>query len=129
MLNLKKIEEYEFAEQMSPEERENVCRSIGRLLHLIKRRLQVDNYFSKEALALAGDCENLLPADVIEEIIRMERALIMNPPQERSGKEISLDALKKENRQVEQGLQERGVVPGEEEIGQKIKELPLYREE
>jgi hypothetical protein len=129
MLNLKKIEEYEFAEQMSPEERENVCRSIGRLLHLIKRRLQVDNYFSKEALALAGDCENLLPADVIEEIIRMERALIMNPPQERSGKEISLDALKKENRQVEKGLQERGVVPGEEEIGQKIKELPLYREE
>jgi len=129
MLNLKKIEEYEFAEQMSPEERENVCRSIGRLLHLIKRRLQVDNYFSKETLALAGDCENLLPADVIEEIIRMERALIMNPPQERSGKEISLDTLKKENRQVEKGLQERGVVPGEEEIGQKIKELPLYREE
>jgi len=66
---------------------------------------------------------------VIEEIIRMERALIMNPPQERSGKEISLDTLKKENRQVEKGLQERGVVPGEEEIGQKIKELPLYREE
>jgi hypothetical protein len=128
MLNLKKIEEYEFAEQMSPEERENVCRSIGRLLHLIKRRLQVDNYFSKEALALAGDCENLLPADVIEEIIRMERALIMNPPQERSGKEINLDTLKKENRQVEKGLQERGVVPGEEEIGMKMKELPLYRE-
>jgi len=53
----------------------------------------------------------------------------MNPPQERSGKEISLDTLKRENRQVEKGLQERGVVPGEEEIGQKIKELPLYREE
>jgi hypothetical protein len=129
MLNLKKIEEYEFAEQMSPEERENVCRSIGRLLHLIKRRLQVDNFFSKEALALAGDCENLLPADVIEEIIRMERALIMNPPQERSGKEINLDTLKKESRQVEKGLLERGVVPGEEQLGQKIRELPLYREE
>ena len=128
MLNLKKIEEYEFAEQMSPEERENVCRSIGRLLHLIKRRLQVDNYFSKEALALAGDCENLLPADIIEEIVRMERALIMNPPQERSGKEINLDTLKKENRQVEKGLQERGVVPGEAEIGKSIKELPLYKE-
>ena len=53
----------------------------------------------------------------------------MNPPQERSGKEISLDTLKKENRQVEKGLQERGVVPSEEELGQKIKELPLYREE
>jgi len=129
MLSLKKIEEYEFAEQMSPEERENVCRSIGRLLHLIKRRLQVDNFFSKEALALAGDCENLLPADIIEEIVRMERALIINPPQERSGKEINLESLKKENKQVAKGLQERGVVPGEEELGRRIAELPLYKEE
>jgi hypothetical protein len=129
MLSLKKIEEYEFAEQMSPEERENVCRSIGRLLHLIKRRLQVDNFFSKEALALAGDCENLLPADIIEEIVRMERALIINPPQERSGKEINLESLKKENKQVAKGLQERGVVPVEEELGRTIAELPLYKEE
>ncbi|MFM7671989.1 MAG: hypothetical protein ACKO6Q_05275 [Bacteroidota bacterium] len=128
MLSLKKIEEYEFAEQMSPEDRENVCRAIGRFLHLIKRRLQVDNFFSKEALSLASDCESLLPADIIEEMIRMERAMILNPPQERSGKEISLGALQKESRLVEKSLEERGVITGSEEVGDRIKELPLYKE-
>ncbi len=128
MLSLKKIEEYEFAEQLSPEDRANICRAIGRFLHLIKRRLQVDNFFSKEALALAGDCESLLPAEIIEEMMRIERALVMNPPQERGGKEINLTTLQKETRLVEKGLEDRGVISGEAELAKQIQALPLYRD-
>ena len=34
ILSLRKIEDYEFAEQLSPEERENICRVIGKFVHL-----------------------------------------------------------------------------------------------
>ena len=38
ILALKKIEEYEFAKELSPEDRENICRILGRFAHLSKRR-------------------------------------------------------------------------------------------
>ncbi len=121
MLNLQKIEGYEFAGHMSSEESENVCRFIDSLLHLIKRRLLVDSQFRKEVQSQAGDCENLLLADVIEQIIRMERALMPNTHQERSGKEINLDALKKDNRQIKKGRQEREVCPSRRILVQRSK--------
>jgi hypothetical protein len=36
ILSLKKIEEYEFAEKLSPEERDNICRLLGKFAHLTK---------------------------------------------------------------------------------------------
>lgn len=110
LISLKKIESYEFAEQMSPEERENLCSLIGRLVHHTKRRLQVDHYFSKEALSLAGDVKNQLPADIIEAVERVERAIYINPPQERAGKEINMNSLTKENKQLEKGMEDLGIV-------------------
>jgi hypothetical protein len=127
-LNLKKIEDYEFAEQMSPEDRENICRILGRLAHHIKRRVQVDNYFGKEALSLASDCNSLLPSDVIDEVIKIERAIRLNPPQERSGKGIALADLQKESLQVEKGLEERGVLPSRENLAKGLNDAPLYKE-
>lgn len=40
VLSLKKIEEYEFADKLSPEDRDNVCRIIGKFAHTTKRRIQ-----------------------------------------------------------------------------------------
>ena len=45
ILSLKNIEEYEFAEQLSPEERDNICRIIGKFAHTTKRRIQLDGFF------------------------------------------------------------------------------------
>jgi hypothetical protein len=112
LISLKKIEAYEFAEQLSPEDRQNICSVIGRMLHHTKRRIQVDQYFDKEALALAGDCKNLLPAEIVDEVERIERALYLNPPQERAGKEINMNTLIKENKQIEKGIQETGLIDG-----------------
>ena len=128
-LNLKKIEDYEFAEQLSPEARENICRILGRLAHHIKRRVQVDNFFGKEALSLAGDCDTLLPMEIIDEVVKIERAIRLNPPQERSGKGMALADLQKETRLVEKGLEDRGVLPSAENISKGINGIPLYKEE
>jgi hypothetical protein len=129
VLSLKKIEEYEFAEQLSPEDRQSVYRIIGRLAHYIKRRVQVDTFFSKEALTLSSDCETTLPPDILEEVIKIERAIRVNPPQERAGKGITIADLQKETRQVEKALEDRGILPSMENISKGINGVPLYKEE
>ena len=42
--------EYEFAEKLSPEERDNICRIIGKFAHTTKRRIQIDQFFANEFL-------------------------------------------------------------------------------
>mgnify|MGYP000949062620 CR=1 FL=1 len=66
--------------------------------------------------------------EIIEEMMRIERALVVNPPQERGGKEINLTTLQKETRLVEKGLEDRGVISGEAELAKQIRALPLYRD-
>jgi len=39
LLSLKKIENYQFVEQLSPEERDNICRVIGKFAHTTKRKI------------------------------------------------------------------------------------------
>ena len=40
ILSLKKIEEYEFADKLSPEERDNICRIIGKFAHTTKEEFK-----------------------------------------------------------------------------------------
>ncbi len=65
ILTLKRIEDYEFAEQLSPEERENICRVIGKFVHLSKRRIQIDGFFAKQFFELVYRSE----ADLSKEIL------------------------------------------------------------
>ena len=44
ILSLKKIEEYDLADKLSPEDRDSICRIIGKFAHTAKRRIQVDQY-------------------------------------------------------------------------------------
>lgn len=48
ILCLKRIEDYEFLEQLSPEEKENICRIVGKFAHTAKRRIQIDQFFARE---------------------------------------------------------------------------------
>jgi hypothetical protein len=52
ILALQKIEAYEFAEKLSPEDRDNICRVIGKFVHLSKRRIQIDGFFAKQFFEL-----------------------------------------------------------------------------
>lgn len=93
LLSLKKIEEYEFAEQLSPEDRESICRVIGSLLYASKRKIQVDQFFNMRLLEIISHVRQDLPDAFLHEVIGYEKAEIMNPPIDKRSKEIPLSSL------------------------------------
>jgi hypothetical protein len=127
LLNLQKIEEYEFAEELTPEQRSNICRIIGRFAHLAKRRVQVDNYFATQTIELAYACENYLPEDIMEQVKEYERAEKLNPPQEKRTKSIPVDDLQKETGKVQREAEGRGVLIDSGKVSETIDGVPLYK--
>jgi len=127
ILGLKKIEDYEFAEQLSPEDRENICRILGRFAHLSKRRIQVDSFFAKQFIELAYKCEIDLPTDILESVIEFEKADKLNPPQEKRTKAIPIGELEKESKNIKQEAEGRGIIIEDVNISDRLNELPLYK--
>lgn len=97
ILSLKKIEEYEFADQLSPEERDNICRVIGKFAHTTKRKIQVDQFFANQFIELLVKCKNDLPEDILKSVIEFEKAEKLNPPTERRSKQILTKDLQDKN--------------------------------
>jgi len=127
ILSLKKIEEYEFAEQLSPEDRDNICRVLGKFAHLSKRRIQVDSFFAKQFIELAYKCETDLPPDILDSVMEFEKAEKLNPPQEKRLKAIPIGEIEKENKRINQEADGRGILIEDENISNTIYELPLYK--
>ncbi len=100
ILSLKKIEEYEFAEQLTPEERDNICRVIGKFAHTTKRKIQIDYFFSQQFLEILTKCETDLPDDIMSSVIEFEKAEKLNPPQEKRSKQILTKDLIKDNEKL-----------------------------
>ncbi|TSA24919.1 hypothetical protein D4R71_06260 [bacterium] len=99
ILSLKKIEDYEFAEQLTPEERENICRIIGKFAHITKRRIQIDYFFSYQFLEILTKCKADLPKDILKSVIEFEKAEKLNPPQDKRAKQIlTNDLIEESNR-------------------------------
>jgi hypothetical protein len=92
VLALKKIEDYQFVDQLSPEDRENICHVIGKFAHATKRRIQIDNYFSKEFISLLQSCGSL-PDEILKKVVDYEKAEKMNPPMEKRKKLIPIKEL------------------------------------
>lgn len=97
LLSLKRLEDYEFMDQMSPEDRENVARLIGKFAHTTKRRVQVDQFFANQFLDLLKQCEHGLPREIMDEVLSFEKAEKLNPPVERRAKRIELNTLEEDN--------------------------------
>lgn len=93
ILSLKKIEDYEFAGQLTPDERENICRIIGKFSHTAKRKIQVDNFFSFQFLEIMSKAGIDLPEDILKSVVEFERAEKLNPPQEKRARQILADDL------------------------------------
>lgn len=127
ILSLCKIEDYEFAEQLSPEDRENICRIIGKFAHLSKRRIQIDAFFARQFIELAYKCENSLPTDVHEKVLEFEKSEKLNPPQEKRAKSISTKDLEAESGKIEMEVQAKGVVLPNDSIAQLLNDLNLYK--
>ena len=93
ILSLQKIEDYEFADKLSPEERDNICRVIGKFAHTAKRRIQIDYFFSYQFLEILGKVKSDLPNDFYDIVAEFEKAEKLNPPQEKRAKQILTDEL------------------------------------
>jgi hypothetical protein len=126
ILSLVKVDEYLNVKEISPEDRRNIFVILGRFAHLTKRRLQVDQFFANESLSLAAETENRLPEEMRKEVAEIEKSVRLNPPQERTTKEIGLSALSTQHKKIEKGLRERGVLPESENLASGLNELPLY---
>lgn len=129
ILTLKKIEEYEFVQQLSPEERENICRVLGKFAHLSKRRIQIDSFFARQFIELAYKCETTLPANVLEKVMEFEHAEKLNPPIEKRSKAISTKELEADAKTLSVEAAAKGIVINDPEIASHINDLPLYMAE
>ena len=127
ILSLSKLEDYEFAEQLSPEDRENICRIIGKFAHLSKRRIQIDSFFARQFIELAYKCENSLPADVLEKVLEFEKSEKLNPPQEKRAKAINTKELDTEHNKIETEISAKGVVLPNDTISGLLNGLTLYK--
>ena len=128
ILALKKIEDYEFVNQLTPEERENICRIIGKFAHMTKRRIQIDYFFTKEFLGILSKCEANLPSEIIDKVIEFEKAEKLNPPQERRAKQIPTKNLELDNEKTLKEAEAKGII-FPDTLQKNIKSLPLYESE
>jgi hypothetical protein len=127
LLHLRKIEEYEFAQELTPEDRNTICSLLGRFAHLSKRRIQVDSFFAKQFIQLAYKAEAELPPDILEAVIEFEKSEKLNPPQEKRHKAIPLTEIEKDLLQVRQEADSRGIRMEEERLGDQLGDVPLYK--
>ena len=109
ILSLKKIEEYEFADKLSPEERDNVCRIIGKFAHTTKRRIQIDQFFAEEFLQTLQKTGAQLPREMLESVIDFEKAERLNPPMEKRNKQILTKDLQEKSTQIKKEIQIREI--------------------
>ena len=108
ILSLKKIEEYEFVDKLSPEERDNVCSVIGKFAHTTKRRIQIDNFFQREFLSTLDKAKKL-PREILESVIEFENADKLNPPIEKRKKTIFTKDLKDQVDDIEKDMEIRNI--------------------
>lgn len=128
ILALRKIEDYEFAEKLSPEERENICRVIGKFVHLSKRRIQIDGFFAKQFFELVYRSEADLPKDILEKASEFERNEKLNPPTDKRAKQISNRELEADANKTTTDAAQRGIYTEESHISKSLNKLPLYTE-
>lgn len=127
LLCLQKIETYEFAEQLTPEERENICRIVGRFTHLTKRRIQIDSFFAKQFMEMVLKCDSDLPEEIKKEIAGFEKAEKLNPPSDRRTKALDNKQLQSDMLQLELEIKNKGIVT--DDLSEDLNKVRLYSED
>ena len=93
IISLKKIQDFQLVEKLSPEERDDICRVIGKFAHTTKRRIQIDQYFAEEFLDTLKKASSQLPREILKSVIEFEGAEKLNPPMEKRNKQILTQEL------------------------------------
>lgn len=116
ILSLKKIEDYEFADKLSPEDRDSVCRIIGKFAHSTKRRIQIDEFFAREFIDTLSKAGTQLPREILENVIKFENAEKLNPPIEKRNKSILTKDLIEKVDELENEMKVRDIPKIQTEI-------------
>lgn len=128
IMNLKKIETYDFVDKLSVEERDSICRIIGKWAHYSKRKIQIDNFFSEMFIELINKTERELPDDIISSVKEYEKKEKVNPPLEKRTKSISSSELIKSKNKMNKDLNHSGISTKMDLISTSIDEIPLYKD-
>ena len=80
-------------EKLNPEQRDDICRIIGKFAHTTKRRIQIDQYFAEEFLDTLKKAKTQLPKEILKSVIEFEDAEMLNPPMEKRNKKILTQEL------------------------------------
>lgn len=129
ILAMRKIEDYEFVQELSPEERENICRVIGRFVHLSKRRIQIDGFFAKQFFDLVNRSEGDLPKEFLGKVAEFEKSEKLNPPLEKRAKQISVIELAIDIEKVTKDARGKGIILPYGELTDQLNKLPLSSNE
>jgi hypothetical protein len=111
ILSLRKIEDYEFVGQLTPDERENICRIIGKFAHTAKRKIMIDYFFSFQFLDIISKCNISLPDDILKSVLEFEKAEKLNPPQEKRAKQILMEDILSESEKLAMEAKARIIGP------------------
>lgn len=118
ILALKKIQDYEFAEKLSPEDRNDICKVIGQFTHHTKRRIEIDNFFNENALKLFKSTENL-PEDIYSSVEEHEINFTMSMPSDKRNKKLQTDKLDKKTKKLNHELNLYNIKTNSEDLLEK----------
>lgn len=124
LIHLKKIEDYEFAEQLSPENRDQLMTVIGRMSHGIKRSVQINQYMATEFFSILNEVDKI-PTEILDGAIKVENSSKLNPPMEKRAKRIKTSDLLKVSQKI------AGKAAGQEinldPVGNSLEMIPLHK--
>lgn len=109
IISLKKIQDFQLVEKLSPEERDDICRIIGKFAHTSKRRIQIDQYFAEEFLDTLKKANLQLPREILKNVIAFEGAEKLNPPMEKRNKQILTQELIEKRMQLNKEIEIREI--------------------
>ena len=85
---------YEFAEKLSPEDRENLARAVAGSMNYIKRMIQINSDLNDSGIQLTEQIMQLISKDSLKSIkekaLEYEKGDIINASQQKRGKIIDL---------------------------------------
>ena len=92
--SLKQIEHYEFAEKLSPEDRENLARAFAGSMNYIKRVIQINSDINDHGIELTERMLQLISkkslSSIKDKALEFEKGDIINASQQRGGNAVDL---------------------------------------
>ena len=126
MWALKQIELYEFADKLSPEDRENLARVFAGSQSYIKRSIQIHNDLNEKGLDLIEQNMKLISKESLkglkENALEFEKGDVVNVSKQNRGKIIDLEKEEIRQKEIKFKAQTRTIIKPSNDLD-KNKEL------